>query len=79
MEFGECQIPPHWLTVRVDPSELAAREDPQVAKLLPHIQEGDELWYYDEASRPGSTAGERGLVLMRNGQPMRVVITGVQP
>jgi len=78
MPFGECQIPSHWLIAQVDPTDEDAIRDPLVAKMLSHLQDGDQLWHYDESARPGSKGGELGLVLIRKGKPVRVLIRNVK-
>ena len=69
------RISKNWLTSKLDPG------DPEWAKaveqLLPDLDQGDELRYFDEPAPPGINAGAMGIALVRNGQPIRTTITAI--
>jgi hypothetical protein len=69
------RISKSWLTKRIKPKtpewSWAAEE------FGPELRPGDELWHFDEPAPPGVNAGAIGVALVRDGEPIRTVITAV--
>ena len=65
----------NWLTRKLDPG------DPEwswaVEQLHPDMDQGDELWQFDEPAPAGINAGAMGVAVVRNGEPIRTTITAV--
>ncbi len=69
------RISKSWLTRKlspVDPDWARA-----VEQLRPDMDQGDELWHFDEPAPPGINAGAIGIAVVRNGEPIRTTITAV--
>ena len=45
--------------------------------MRPNLDQGEELWHFDEPAPPGINAGAIGIAVVRNGQPIRTTITGI--
>ena len=41
------------------------------------MDQGDELWQFDEPAPAGINAGAMGVAVVRNGEPIRTTITAV--
>ena len=69
------RISKHWLTSKLETG------DPEwswaVELLRPDLDQGDELWHYDEPSPPGVNAGAMGIAIVRQGEPIRTTITAI--
>jgi len=69
------KISKSWLTNRLEPHDGDwARA---VEQLRPEIDQGDELWQFDEPAPPGINAGAIGIALVRHGEPIRTTITAI--
>ncbi len=62
-------IEKEWLQERVSPDEAG--------ELKRYAQPGDEFWTFDEPAPPGVNAGALGIALVRNGVPIRTILTGI--
>ena len=62
------RISKSWLIRKLDPSDLEWSR--AVELLRPDLEQGDELWHFDEPAPPGINAGAMGIAVVRNGQPI---------
>lgn len=69
------RISKNWLTRKLEPG------DPEwswaVEQLSPDLDQGDELWHFDEPAPLGVNAGAMGTAVVRNGEPIRTTITAI--
>lgn len=69
------RISKRWLTSKLESG------DPEwsraVEQLRPDFDQGDELWHYDEPAPPVVNAGAMGIAIVRQGEPIRTIITAV--
>jgi hypothetical protein len=74
-EMEGYRISKNWLTRKLDPG------DPEwswaVEQRHPDMDQGDELWQFDEPAPAGINAGAMGVAVVRNGEPIRTTITAV--
>ncbi|MGO9469701.1 MAG: hypothetical protein ACLQIB_44865 [Isosphaeraceae bacterium] len=72
----ECyRISMGWLTTKLESGD---REwSWAVEQLRPDFDQGDELWHFDEPAPPGINAGAIGIAVVRNGEPIRTIMTAV--
>ena len=64
-----------WLTTKLDPGD--SDWSWAVEKLCPNLDQGEELWHFDEPAPPGINAGALGIAVVRSGQPIRTTIMGI--
>ena len=64
-----------WLTTKLDPSD--SDWSWAVEQLHPDFDQGDELWHFDEPAPPGINAGAMGIAVVRNGEPIRTLMTAI--
>ena len=69
------QISKSWLTSRLEPHDDAWAW--AVDQLQPDFEQGDELWRFDEPAPPGINAGAMRIALVRQGQPIRMIVTAI--
>lgn len=73
--MGGSQVSKSWLTTKLGPG------DPEwswaIEQLCPDLDQGDELWHFDEPAPPDINAGAIGIAIVRNGQPIRTTITAI--
>jgi hypothetical protein len=65
------QISKSWLSHRIE------ADDPEwawaIEELRPDLQDGDEIWSFDDPAPDGIHAGAMGLSLVRDGEPIRAI------
>jgi hypothetical protein len=69
------EISKNWLTTKLDP------DDPEwswaVEQVRPALDQGDELWRYDEPAPPSVNAGAIRVTMVRHGEPFRNTIASI--
>lgn len=74
--MDEYWIDKSWLKRRIRRLD-SPRWSEYVGQLRSYMQEGDEIWTFDEPAPPGINAGAMGLAIVRGGEPVRTIIIGV--